>query len=597
MASLPCPTRPFWRTSWRTLGSAAAVLGTLTACAQVPPAPQAAAPADATDTAANSNVALDGPLFYELLLGELTASQGDARDAVALFLDAARQTNVEALYQRATDVALRSRSGPQALMAAQAWQQAFPASRMANRYLLQILLMLNRVSDTVEPLTRELAATPIASKPAAYLAIAQLYRHTGDKKLAAAVVEQALQADLGHAATAPAAWAMLGHMHLAANQKEQALQAATQSQQLAPANGAAALLALELLENKLPQAEPLVQNYLQHTPNPTIRLAYAKVLLDQRRLPQALVQLDAVVAQTPENAEAWLTLAAVHAQQGQWPQAEQALQGFAALIPAMADAQQRDTARLQAGVLGARSAMAARNDALAAQWLAQIPNAEDNLRVQALRAGLLARQGQLTQARRLIQAVPAEGRQQAQRKLQAEVQLLRDAGAYGQAYALQARLQAQDPEDADITYETALLAEKIGQLDTMEQLLRSIMARHPDYYHAYNALGYSLADRGMQLDEARRLIETALQYAPDDPFITDSLGWLEFRQGNTERAVTLLEQAYSLRDDVEIATHLAEALWAQGDRQRARSLWRSALQRDPDNEVLRSTLQRLNVQP
>lgn len=131
----------------------------------------------------------------------------------------------------------------------------------------------------------------------------------------------------------------------------------------------------------------------------------------------------------------------------------------------------------------------------------------------------------------------------------------------------------------------------------MEQLLRSIMARHPDYHHAYNALGYSLADRGEQLPEARRLIEKALEYAPNDPFITDSLGWLTYREGNLPEALALLEHAYSLRDDVEIATHLAEVLWVSGNPERARSLWRAALQRDPDNAVLRETLQRLNVQP
>ena len=131
----------------------------------------------------------------------------------------------------------------------------------------------------------------------------------------------------------------------------------------------------------------------------------------------------------------------------------------------------------------------------------------------------------------------------------------------------------------------------------MEQLLRSIMARHPDYHHAYNALGYSLADRGEQLPEARRLIEKALEYAPNDPFITDSLGWLTYREGNLPEALALLEHAYRLRDDVEIATHLAEVLLVSGNPERARSLWRAALQRDPDNAVLRETLQRLNVQP
>ena len=590
MASLLRPST--FSRAWRLLTLSAALFSAWHASAQAPSPPVDAAPADEV-----SRIPLDAPLLYELLLGEMTAAQGDAQDAVALLLDAAGKTNLQTLYQRATEVALRARSGPLALRSARAWQQAFPQSRLANRYLLQILLMLNRVSDTVEPLSQELAATPPGSKAAAYLAIAQLYRHASDKKLAAAVVEQALQADLNDTASAPAAWAMLGHMRLAAGQKEAALEAARHAQQLAPDNGAAALLALELLENHVPQAEPLVQAYLERTPALAIRLAYAKVLLDQQRLAPAQVQLNAAVAQAPDNLEAWFTLAATHAQQGQWNDAEQSLQRFTDLIPTLATPEQRSAAWKQAGLLGARSALAAKNHGLAQQWLERIPPTENDFTVQALRATVLARQGKLKQARQLLRALPAEGKQQTQRKQQAEVQLLRDAGAYAQAYALQAQLQAQDPENPDITYETALLAEKIGQLDTMEQLLRSIMARHPDYHHAYNALGYSLADRGEQLPEARRLIEKALEYAPNDPFITDSLGWLTYREGNLPEALALLEHAYRLRDDVEIATHLAEVLWVSGNPERARSLWRAALQRDPDNAVLRETLQRLNVQP
>lgn len=587
------------------LSSAVLAAVALSACAQTAPAVPAdadsAAAVDAVSTSTSATAAtasaLNGMLLYELLVGEMSAQEGDSETAVALLLDAARQTRSEPLYRRAADIALRSRSGPRALVAAQAWQQAFPDSRDANRYVLQILLMLNRVSDTLEPLSRELAATPAGSKAAVYLAIAQLYRHVSDKNLAVAVVEQALQADLHHIETSAAAWAMLGHMRLMAGQKTLALEAASQAQQQDPASGAAALLALELMEAGTESAESIVHTYLQHDPVPSVRLAYARILIDQQRLRQARTELDAVLAQAPDLAEAWLSLAAVHAQLGQWEESEQALEGFVPYIAQMEEPQQRSYAQQQASTLGARAALQTKDYARAQYWLDQVRDGSNLLSIQSLRAAVLAHQGQLAQARKLIQEVPSQSTEQNRRKLQAEVYLLRDVGAYGQAYALQSQLQQQFPEDADITYETALLAEKIGLLDRMEQLLRSVMARHPDYHHAYNALGYSLADRAVQLDEARRLIEKALEYAPDDPFITDSLGWLEFRQGNLPLALTLLERAYGLRDDVEIATHLGEVLWASGQQERARTLWRDALVRDADNAVLRETLQRLKVVP
>jgi Flp pilus assembly protein TadD len=130
----------------------------------------------------------------------------------------------------------------------------------------------------------------------------------------------------------------------------------------------------------------------------------------------------------------------------------------------------------------------------------------------------------------------------------------------------------------------------------MEALLRQVMALKPDHAHAYNALGYSLADRNLRLAEAKTLIERALQLSPGDPFITDSLGWVEFRLGNRDEALRLLRQAYNARPDAEIGAHLGEVLWALGQRDEARRIWAEASSRDSGNDVLRETMVRLKAQ-
>ena len=140
-----------------------------------------------------------------------------------------------------------------------------------------------------------------------------------------------------------------------------------------------------------------------------------------------------------------------------------------------------------------------------------------------------------------------------------------------------------------------MMAEKLSRLDEMERVLRRVIELKPDHHHAYNALGYSLADRSQRLPEARALIKKALELAPGDPFITDSLGWVEFRLGNREEALRLLRQAYGSRPDPEIAAHLGEVLWATGAREDARRIWREGRERDTANEVLRETLTRLQV--
>jgi Flp pilus assembly protein TadD len=229
----------------------------------------------------------------------------------------------------------------------------------------------------------------------------------------------------------------------------------------------------------------------------------------------------------------------------------------------------------------------------ASAYLARINSPQDALRVQTRRATLLARQGKLDEARALIRATPETQADDARAKLSTEVQLLRDFKQFSAAYQLLQEGVQRFPKDVGMAYDLAMLAEKLNKLPEMEQLLRRVIAEQPDYHHAYNALGYSLADRNLRLTEARQLITKALEFAPNDPFIVDSLAWVEFRSGNLSEAKRLLEQAYANRQDAEIAAHLGEVLWAMGLRDQATALWRKALDENKDNDTLQETVRRL----
>ena len=207
----------------------------------------------------------------------------------------------------------------------------------------------------------------------------------------------------------------------------------------------------------------------------------------------------------------------------------------------------------------------------------------------------MARQGKIKEARALIQAVPERTGDDARAKLLAEAQLLRDLKRWQDAATVLATASQRFADDADLIYEQAMVEEKLDHLPEMERLLRRVITLKPDHPHAHNALGYSLADRGLRLPEARALIQRALELSPGDPFITDSLGWVEFRLGSTDEALRLLRQAYAARPDTEIAAHLGEVLWAAGQRDEARRVWQDARGRDASNEVLRETLARLKV--
>jgi tetratricopeptide (TPR) repeat protein len=129
-------------------------------------------------------------------------------------------------------------------------------------------------------------------------------------------------------------------------------------------------------------------------------------------------------------------------------------------------------------------------------------------------------------------------------------------------------------------------------LEEMERDLRTVMSIKPDHAHAYNALGYTFAERGIRLNEALALINKAVSLAPDDAFILDSLGWVQFRLNQTDAALATLTRAYAMRADPEIAAHLGEVLWTKGSRQEAMQIWQRALIESPDNAALQAVLQR-----
>ena len=540
---------------------------------------------------------MDAELFYQLLLGELNAGGAEPAAGYSLILDAARKTDDPALYQRAVDIAFQARSGDAALQAARAWKQAFPQSREANRYVLQILVALNRVVESVEPLKAELALADPRDRNAVLAVIPRSYSRVSDKKLAANVVEQALAEYLVQPATGAAAWTAVGRMRLAAGDKAGALDAARRAQAVSPAGEGPALLALELMDPGFPQAEPLVRRYLEGKPLPEFRMAYARALLDAQRYSDAARQLQVVTKEKPDYPEAWLVQGTLQLQDNQDAAAEASLKRYIELAQAQSSGDERSRGLAQAYLSLSRIAEKRKDFALAGAWLDKIENAQDLVAAQNRRASILARQGKLDEARKLLRSLPERSPADARLKLMAEVQLLRDQKQYQAAYDLLGPLIAQPPVDPDLVYEQAMLAEKMDKLVDMERLLRQVIALKPDYQHAYNALGYSLAERGIRLPEAKELIQKALTYAPDDPFITDSLGWVEFRMGNKDEAARILETAYQSRPDADIAAHLGEVYWSLGQRDRAQSVWKEGLLLNAENETLLETLKRLRVKP
>ncbi len=564
----------------------------------IQPAAPTATPAAATAESATSEraSALTAELFYEVLMGELTSRSGDPGAGYALMLDASRRARDARLFQRTVEIALQARSGDAALTAARAWKETLPESREARRFELQILIALNRLSETVEPLRAELAATPQVERPFLMAVIGRNYARATDKKLAASTVEQALADELNSPGMGGAAWTTVGRLRLAAGDPSGALEAARNGQAADPSADGPAMLALELMGPGQPLAEPLVKRYLNGPKAlPELRIAYARALVEGGRYAEATTELTALSTARPELADPWLLLGSLQAQARQDAAAETSLKRYVGLAAAERDAEARGRGLTQAYLLLAQLSERRKDFKGADQWLTRIDNTDDLVAAQTRRAGLLARQGKLPQAREMIRSLPERTADDKKKKFLAEVQLLREAKQYQAAYDMLVQASTAEPEDTDLIYDRAMVAEKLNRLDEMERLLRRLIEIKPDNQNAYNALGYSLADRKIRLEEARTLIQQAVKLAPEDPFIADSLGWVEFRLGNTEEAIRILEAAYKRRPDPENGAHLGEVLWVKGERERALSIWKEASFVDAENETLQETLKRLRV--
>lgn len=588
---------------------------------ETPAAPRSNVPAAAP---AIENSPLDAPLFYQLLIGEIELRNNEPGAAYSVLLAAAKKSKNEQVFRRATEVALQARAGDLALRAAQDWKSALPQSLEASRYVVQLLVALNRSSETAEPLRSMIELAPPADRVALISSLPRFFERAGDRKSTPAVLEKALAPYIDQPGTRVAAMVAIGRAAQNGGDDARALDLVKRAHAYDALAQSPVLLALDLLPAN-PPAEAVVTSYLAAKPeDDVVRLYYARALSFTQRHADALAQIERVTRDKPDLSSPWLTLGALHLELRQAKQATAALETFLAKVRAkpapaptpastpasgaVAHAASRgaglgddemslgpDHGVSRAMLMLAQAAEQLGDFKAAQAWLDQIDDPQRALEVELRRASLLARQGRMDEAVQLVRQAPESNEGEARAKLLAEAQLLRERKLYEQANQVLDKANLRFVNDTDILYEQAMLAEKLERVDDMERLLRRVMELRPDYYHAHNALGYSLADRGLRLPEAKALIQRALELAPGEPFIIDSLGWVEYRMGDRTESIKHLRQAYQSRPDAEIAAHLGEALWVDGQLNEARRILREGKARDPGNEVLRETVTRLKV--
>jgi len=524
---------------------------------------------------------LSEPTLYDFLLGEIALQRGDTALAAQTYLELAKRTRDPRVARRAVEVANQARMPDLAIEAARTWYQIEPKSAQALQVLAAMLVTGKRV-DEAEPYLEKLLAADGVNVENGFMQLNRLLAGNTDKKANLRVVRKlaAKYPQLSHAhfAVAQAAYA--------AGDDEGALAAVREAQKLRPDWELAAIFEAQVLQKRSPtEAANSLGAFLERNPTSReARMNYARALVLDKRFPEARKQFEALLSANPGNTDVVYAVGLLAFQLRDYPVAEQNMKRLLGMG-------YRDPNGVRY-VLG-QIAEEQKHWPDAIGWYKQIEDGEHVLPARMRTANAIAKQGKLDEARKFLQRVADDNPESRVQLVVAEAQLLREANRNRDAFDLLAQELKSTPEEPELLYDYALTAEKLERFDVLEKNLRKLIEVRPDHAHAYNALGYSFAERNTRLPEARKLIERALELAPDDYFILDSMGWVLYRQGDLKGAAEQLRRAYDGRPDAEIGAHLGEVLWMLGERAEADRIWRESLQAAPDNETLQKTIKRL----
>jgi len=350
---------------------------------------------------------------------------------------------------------------------------------------------------------------------------------------------------------------------------------------------AVSLEAQLLLKSEPQQGLETLRRYLGSHPDAReIRLQYARALLEQKQYKPAREEFQRLAQDNPDNPDMAFAIALISLQLKDFQGAEEQLRKSLG-------AGKKDQDRVQYYLGQLSEAKESDDEAMA--YYREVRDGEHRFAAQLRLLYLLNKRDGLEAARAHLQQIRADNNQQRVQLVLIEAQLLREAQRHADAYRVLQQGLEKLPNHPDLLYETAMLADKNGKHDAAERLLRKLIQLKPDHAHAYNALGYSLLERNERIAEALTLVEKALQLAPEDAAIMDSVGWGYYRNGRLDDSVNMLRRAYAGNPDPEVASHLGEVLWMRGDKDEAQKVWQDSLKSHPDSAQLQAVIKKFTA--
>lgn len=518
---------------------------------------------------------------FDVLVGEFALQRGDLATALGAWLDLARRSRDPQALARANELASHARQAPLMLELAREWTRVQPESAQAQQALTTALILNNRTDELATQLAALLDRDK-ANLAGNLLRLPRLFARHPDKALVQQLIDRLAQPYVGiaeaHAAMATAA--------LNANDVTRARREAEQAVQLRPDWEFGAILLAQMLSREgnalaISHLETFVRDYPEAG---DARLTLARLLISEKRFAAARTQLKRLIEERPNDTEILYPAAMLALQEGDQEAGKAMLERL--LGSRFPD---KSTVHFFLGQIAEDQ----KHPDQALRHYRQVVAGDQFMAARFRIAQLQLQQGSLDDALKTLRETSAKTAAEQVRLAMAEAALLREVKRHDTALQVLENALRTHPDNTELLYEASMSAEKLGKLDLMENYLNKVLKQNPEHAHALNALGYSLADRNIRLDEAARLIEKASALAPKDPFIMDSLGWVQFRQGKLTEALSTLEEAFRLRPDPEIAAHIGEVLWQLNRRDDARKIWGEAASKHPDNETLQAVIRRL----
>ncbi|UOA09338.1 tetratricopeptide repeat protein [Methylobacter sp. S3L5C] len=524
---------------------------------------------------------IDPDVLFTLLTAEIAGQRGQYDIALEGYMEAAKRTHEPKFAERAAMIAMYMKNSNKTNEAVALWLHQDPQSQAARKIAALLALRAGNKKVATEQLNALLVADP-AGFENALLELASVLQKEGRIN---AVYDSLDALSLLHPDQAVIYFmqSLFAMQRKDINSAEMKIQQALKIQ---PGWDKALIFQAQIavFSGDLSKAKSLLKDAsLKYPANNKINKTLAQVLIKSENYEEAIEVYKKIISTEPNDLESQFAMGLIYLQLNQDDQAEDIFKKLLELP------EWQYQSMFYLGKIEEKHGHMKK----ALVWFDKVADGPFVFDASISAIALLEKDKQLNEASLRLTLLQAKFPKQKLRLLLVQAELFNQQKQYEKAFNLLTKALAEFPDQKELLYTRALMAERVNKPDVVEADLKKILATDPDNVEALNALGYTLLSKSSRYGEAEKYLQHALKLAPNEAVVIDSYGWLQFKLGNNEKALGYLQQAYDKQQEHEITAHLAEVLWALDRKDEAKKLFNKAIKDAPDDEYLLDFQQRI----